>query len=57
MASHGRGGVARWFLGSVAEAVVRRAPGPVLLVRADMAAQPCDQTIPAGAMVFSFEPW
>lgn len=34
MATHGRGGVARWFLGSVAEAVVRRAPAPVLLVRA-----------------------
>lgn len=34
MASHGRGGPARWFLGSVAEAVVRRSPVPVLLVRA-----------------------
>ena len=34
MATHGRGGLARWFLGSVAEAVVRRASVPVLLVRA-----------------------
>ena len=34
MATHGRGGVTRWFLGSVAEEVVRRAPVPVLLVRA-----------------------
>ena len=34
MATHGRGGVTRWFLGSVAEGVVRRAPVPVLLVRA-----------------------
>lgn len=34
MATHGRGGLARWFLGSVAEAVVRRTSAPVLLVRA-----------------------
>ena len=34
MASHGRGGLARWFLGSVAEDVVRHAAVPVLLVRA-----------------------
>ncbi len=33
MASHGRGGLARWFLGSVAEEVVRRSAAPVLLVR------------------------
>ncbi len=32
MASHGRSGVGRWFLGSVAENVVRRSPVPVLLV-------------------------
>ena len=35
MATHGRGGVRRWLLGSVAEEVVRHAPVPVLLVRAD----------------------
>jgi nucleotide-binding universal stress UspA family protein len=34
MASHGRTGMARWFLGSVAEEVVRRSAVPVLLVRA-----------------------
>jgi nucleotide-binding universal stress UspA family protein len=34
MASHGRSGLSRWFLGSVAEEVVRRATVPVLLVRA-----------------------
>ena len=34
MATHGRGGMVRWFLGSVAEEVVRRSPVPVLLVRA-----------------------
>jgi nucleotide-binding universal stress UspA family protein len=33
MMTHGRGGVARWFLGSVAESVVRRSPVPVLLIR------------------------
>jgi nucleotide-binding universal stress UspA family protein len=33
MTTHGRGGVARWFLGSVAEDVVRRSTVPVLLVR------------------------
>ena len=30
---HGRSGVARWLLGSVAEAVVRRAPVPVTAVK------------------------
>ncbi|MDQ3695053.1 MAG: universal stress protein [Chloroflexota bacterium] len=39
MASHGRGGPARWLLGSVAEDVARRAASPVLLIRADQAAQ------------------
>jgi nucleotide-binding universal stress UspA family protein len=33
MATHGRTGPTRWFLGSVAEEVVRHAPVPVLLVR------------------------
>jgi len=32
--SHGRGGLGRVFLGSVAEAVMRHAPCPVLVVRA-----------------------
>lgn len=34
MSTHGRGGLPRWFLGSVAESVVRRAAGPVMLIRA-----------------------
>ena len=34
MASHGRSGVTRWLLGSVAEEVLRHATVPVLLVRA-----------------------
>lgn len=33
MGTHGRGGLKRWFMGSVAEDVVRQAPVPVLLVR------------------------
>lgn len=33
MASHGRSGLRRWFLGSVAEEVLRQATAPVLLVR------------------------
>lgn len=33
MASHGRSGVRRWFLGSVAEEVVRQSSVPVLLIR------------------------
>lgn len=33
MATHGRGGLGRAFLGSVADHVVRHAPCPVLLVR------------------------
>lgn len=33
MASHGRTGVRRWFLGSVAEEVLRQAAVPVLLIR------------------------
>jgi nucleotide-binding universal stress UspA family protein len=31
--THGRSGIARWLLGSVAEAVVRMAPCPVFVVR------------------------
>jgi nucleotide-binding universal stress UspA family protein len=33
MTTHGRGGLSRWFMGSVAEKVVRASPTPVLLVR------------------------
>jgi nucleotide-binding universal stress UspA family protein len=34
LTSHGRGGVRRWLLGSVAEKLIREAPAPVLLVPA-----------------------
>jgi nucleotide-binding universal stress UspA family protein len=40
LASHGRSGMARWFLGSVAEEITRKSTVPVLLVRAkNVAAQ------------------
>jgi universal stress protein A len=40
MGTHGRRGVSRLVLGSVAESVVRAAPCPVLLVRSGLAAAP-----------------
>lgn len=36
MATHGRSGVSRWALGSVADHLVRVAPHPVMMVRATM---------------------
>jgi nucleotide-binding universal stress UspA family protein len=33
MSTHGRGGLARWALGSVADRVIRHGPCPVLLIR------------------------
>ncbi len=38
MTTHGRSGIRRWMLGSVAEKVVRAAPVPVLLLRATLRA-------------------
>lgn len=35
ISSHGRKGIARWFLGSIAERVVRLAPCPVVVVKPD----------------------
>jgi len=35
MATHGRTGMKRWFIGSVAEEVLRHATVPILLVRAE----------------------
>jgi len=40
MATHGRSGLGRLFLGSVAESVVRRLTVPVLLVRGEPSAEP-----------------
>ena len=36
MASHGRSGIARWYIGSVAEQVMRLSPVPVMVVRGDV---------------------
>lgn len=38
MATHGRGGVQRWYLGSVADKLMRLAPCPVLLLTPEAAA-------------------
>lgn len=43
MSSHGRTGIQRWFLGSVAEEVMRRANCPVLLHRDSRATKADDQ--------------
>jgi nucleotide-binding universal stress UspA family protein len=34
MSTHGRSGIGRWLLGSIAEKVVRHSSRPVLLMRA-----------------------
>lgn len=39
MGSHGRRGVDRWLLGSVAARVIQRAPKPVLVVRGELSAE------------------
>jgi nucleotide-binding universal stress UspA family protein len=49
LSSHGRTGVSRFVLGSVAEAVVRRAPCPVLLLRDSHAGRREVVEIPASA--------
>jgi nucleotide-binding universal stress UspA family protein len=45
MATHGRTGVRRWVLGSVAETVLRAAPVPVLLVRARIPAASGEESL------------
>jgi nucleotide-binding universal stress UspA family protein len=42
MTTHGRTGLERWLMGSVAEAVIRRSSAPVLLVRATSTADQSD---------------
>ncbi|HSY78137.1 MAG TPA: universal stress protein [Verrucomicrobiae bacterium] len=49
MATHGRRGLSRMFLGSVAEAVVRKATCPVLTVRDEVPAAPAAAKKPAAA--------
>ena len=48
MATHGRTGLARLALGSVAEAVVRAAPCPVLTVRSSASATPASRALETG---------
>jgi nucleotide-binding universal stress UspA family protein len=35
LTTHGRGGISRWWFGSVAESVVRHCPCPLLLLRSE----------------------
>lgn len=35
MTTHGRGGISRWAMGSVADRVIRKCPKPILIIRAD----------------------
>jgi nucleotide-binding universal stress UspA family protein len=49
MGTHGRGGLARFLLGSVADRVIRLAPCPVLSVREGRPADPIRSAPPAAA--------
>ena len=49
MASHGRGGVSRWFLGSVAEEITRHSQVPVQVIRAQPAEFEQEAAIPHSA--------
>lgn len=42
MMTHGRGGFSRWWLGSVADRLLRRTPAPVLLLHPGKQAQPTE---------------
>lgn len=63
MASHGRTGPARWLLGSVAEAVLRHSPCPVLLIREQVPLHgnfqhilvPCDGSQLSGKVIEKLE--
>ena len=47
LGSHGRTGFQRLLMGSVAEEVIRKAPCPVLVVKAGMAPRPARPRVPA----------
>lgn len=62
--SHGRHGLARWLLGSVAEAVVRQADRPVLVIPPDAdqfpspsIAPPCPECVAAREVSAGAEQW
>ncbi len=42
MSTHGRGGIARWALGSVADKVLHSIPNPVLLIRSNAESAPAN---------------
>lgn len=50
LATHGRSGMTRWLLGSVAEALVRRSVVPVLIVRALVPSRATDRVRTATAV-------
>ena len=50
MATHGRGGIARWALGSVADKVLHVIPNPMLLIR-DVAAKTAEEAEPKAVLV------
>lgn len=47
MSTHGRGGIARWALGSLADKVLHAIPNPMLLVRGAAASSPNDEGLKA----------
>lgn len=51
MATHGRSGVERWLLGSVAEKVLRGAINPLLLIRATKEAKSEGEASPGSVIV------
>jgi nucleotide-binding universal stress UspA family protein len=51
MATHGRSGLKRWFLGSVAEKVLRGASNSTLLIRANEETTTSDQVTPSRIIV------
>ncbi len=51
MATHGRKGLNRFFIGSVTEEVIRRAPCPVLAIRAKVAKERAEVSTPEGAEI------
>ena len=55
MMSHGRGGLARFWLGSVADALVRLNPAPILLLRAHEDTQEPIQTAPVQRIIIPLD--
>lgn len=55
MMSHGRGGLARFWLGSVADALVRLNPAPILLLRAHDDTQEPIQTAPVQRIIIPLD--